>query len=240
MGASPRPRRPLVAINTYHRDDSERPRFNVPTGYVDAVRAAGGAIVLIPPGDAHPEELLEAVDALLMCGGGDLDPALFGASAHATHYSVCGERDAFDLATARAALARELPILAICRGMQVLNVALGGSLIQHLPDAVGEIVVHRADPPGPVPHLVKVEPDAVVAEAMGSAEVEIASWHHQAIDRLGDGLRVVAAASDGVVEAVELRGHAFVLAVQWHPELTADRDPTQQALFDALTSRARR
>ncbi len=230
--------RPVVAITTDAPDEDAR--FTQPAGYHDAVRRAGGRAMLVPPGEDDVEGLLDMVDAVVVTGGADVDPARWGEPRHPEVYGTSDLRDGFELELLVGAIERGIPTLAICRGMQVLNVALGGSLIQHLPDAVGEIVVHRADPPGPVPHLVKVEPDAVVAEAMGSAEVEIASWHHQAIDRLGDGLRVVAAASDGVVEAVELRGHAFVLAVQWHPELTADRDPTQQALFDALTSRARR
>jgi putative glutamine amidotransferase len=135
-----------------------------------------------------------------------------------------------------------LPTLAICRGSQVLNVALGGTLHAHLPDVVDGSVIHRDEPkalrgePAPVPHEVVVESDSLVARIMGAERVNPMSWHHQAIDRLGAGLRVVARADDGTIEAVEHASHPWLAAVQWHPELTGDRDPTQQALFDALVA----
>ncbi len=232
--------RPLVAINTYHRDGSERPRFHVPTGYVDAVRGAGGAIVLLPPGDDHPEDVIGEVDALLLCGGGDIDPGLFGGVAHDAHYSVCAERDASDVAAARAALACGLPILAICRGMQVLNVALGGSLHVHLPEVVGERVLHRVSEDAPTRHAVRLAPDSHLARIYGATTLDVASWHHQAVAGLGRGLRAVAWAEDGTVEALELEGRPEVLAVQWHPELDLAPDSSQRRLFAALVDQARR
>ena len=127
-------------------------------------------------------------------------------------------------------------MLAVCRGMQILNVVLGGTLHPHIPDVVGEDVVHRADPPGFIPHRVEVDEGSLISVTMGATEVNIASWHHQGIELLGAGLDVVARAPDGVIEAVELDGHPFLEAIQWHPEETAASDPTQQALFDALVN----
>ena len=136
-------------------------------------------------------------------------------------------------------------MFAICRGSQVLNVALGGSLHLHLPDVVDGSVVHRDEEaarqnqPAPVPHPVEVDADSLVATAMGATAVTPMSWHHQAIDRLGDGLRIVARAPDGTIEATQHESHPWLASVQWHPELTADADPTQQRLFDAFVEAAR-
>jgi putative glutamine amidotransferase len=242
-------RRPLIGITTYHRDRTPdatgrpegRERFHVPASYVDAVRAAGGLPVLLPPGDPHPEEILEALDGLVLCGGGDIDPALFGgASGHAAQYSTCAERDGFELALARDALARRTPLLAICRGLQVLNVALGGDLHVHLPDVVGEQVAHRLSRERHVYHPVHVAPGSRLAEVLGTAELDVPSWHHQAVSRLGEGLRAVAWAADGTVEALELHAHPEVLAVQWHPELHPPAPPSPHSrLFAALVGRAR-
>jgi putative glutamine amidotransferase len=233
-------RRPLVGITTYHRDGGARPRFQLPSAYVDAVRGAGGIALLLAPGDERPAELLGAVDALLLCGGGDLDPELFGASPHPSQYSTCAERDLFDLELARAAVQRALPLLAICRGMQVLNVALGGSLHVHLPDAVGEGVAHRASQEEPTRHAVRLDPASHLARIFGVASLSVASWHHQGVARLGRGLQAVAWAEDGTVEALELEGRPEVLAVQWHPELQIEGKSPQLRLFAALVQAARR
>jgi putative glutamine amidotransferase len=234
-------RRPLIGVTTYHRERSGRERFQVPAAYVDAVRLVGGLPVLLPPGEASPEELLASLDGLVLCGGGDIDPALFGgASGHEALYSTCAERDGFELALVREALARRTPLLAICRGLQVLNVALGGDLHLHLPDVVGEQVVHRISREQHTLHPVRVEPDSRLAAVLGAAELEVASWHHQAIHRLGAGLRAVAWAEDGTVEAVELAERPEVLAVQWHPELqAAEPGSPQRLLFASLVERAR-
>ncbi|MCL4684127.1 gamma-glutamyl-gamma-aminobutyrate hydrolase family protein [Myxococcota bacterium] len=234
------PRRPLIGITTYHRDRSQRERFHVPAAYVDAVRLAGGLSVLLPPGDAHPDEILDAIDGLLLCGGGDIDPAQFeGHSGHEAQYATCRERDGFELALVRGSLERRMPLLAICRGLQVLNVLQGGDLHVHLPDVVGERVVHRLSQDRHTLHPVRLEPASRLAAVLGAADVEVASWHHQAVARLGDGLRAVAWAEDGTIEAVELLGHPEVLSVQWHPELqVADADSPHRRLFRELTARA--
>jgi putative glutamine amidotransferase len=233
-------RRPLIGITTYHRERSGRERFHVPAAYVDAVRLGGGLPVLLPPGDPRPDEILESLDGLVLCGGGDVDPALFGGRAgHEAQYATCAERDGFELALVRGALARGTPLLAICRGLQVLNVALGGDLHVHLPDVVGDRVSHRASPDRHDLHPVRIEQGCSLAAVLDTTVADVASWHHQAIDRLGEGLRAVAWAADGTIEAVELPGRPEVLAVQWHPEIQAPEPGSpQRRLFEALAVRA--
>lgn len=235
--------RPLIGITTYPPNAGNR--FELPTEYVGAIRRAGGEAALIPPGIADPEGLLDRLDGLILAGGGDLDPDLYGGPGHETVYSLHAERDRDELGLVPVLLEREVPTLAICRGSQVLNVALGGSLLVHLPDILDGSILHRREPaelrgmPAPIPHEVTVEPGSLVAKVMEAERVTPMSWHHQAVDRLGDGLRVVARAPDGTVEATEHDSHPWLLSVQWHPELTAATDPTQQRLFDALVTQAR-
>lgn len=232
-------RPPLIGISSYARDNGEPPSFTLPCGYVDAVRLAGGVPLVLPPGEADPAKLLDVVDALVLAGGGDIAPAAYGANPHATLYSISEERDHFELELTRAALARpEVPLLCICRGLQILNVALGGTLHQHLPDVVGESVLHRLPPRLPGRHPVHIEPTSRVARILGATEVEVCSWHHQSVERLGRGLHSVGWADDDVIEAVELPEHPWCVAVQWHPEMQID-EPTQQKLFAALVGAAR-
>ena len=235
-------RRPLVGITCYHREGDERPRYAVPASYVDAVRAGGGRPVRLPPGDPDPAALLDGVDGIVLCGGGDIDPARFGgAAAHDAIYSTCAERDDFELALVRECLDRATPTLAICRGLQVLNVACGGDLHVHLPDVVGESVAHRVSRERHTRHPVRLDPSSRLAALLGAEPVTVASWHHQAIDRLGDGLRAVAWADDGTVEAVEVERAPGMLAIQWHPELQfREPDRRQLRLFEELVSMARR
>jgi putative glutamine amidotransferase len=141
---------------------------------------------------------------------------------------------------ARHLVTQDMPLLGICRGTQVINVALGGTLIEHLPDVMGEAVLHRAPPRVPVEHEVAIEPASRLASIVGESRLTAASWHHQAIRQPGTGLQVVAHAPDGTIEAVEKPGHPWLIAVQWHPELTAADDPLQQRLFDGLVEAAKR
>ncbi|MDJ0786534.1 MAG: gamma-glutamyl-gamma-aminobutyrate hydrolase family protein [Myxococcota bacterium] len=227
-------RRPWIGITSYHREVEGRARFTLPAAYADAVRRAGGRPVVLCPGDEEPADLLERLDGLLLSGGGDLDPQSFGGGEHEQIYFVCGERDAFELALVREALRIGLPLLAICRGMQVLNVALGGGIHLHLPDVVGERVHHRISQDEPTSHGVAVDGGSRLAGVIDRDELpEVASWHHQAVDRLGEGLTAVARAEDGTVEALELAGAPQVLAVQWHPELRLET-PSERRLFDWL------
>jgi putative glutamine amidotransferase len=231
-------RRPLIGITTYHRERSGRHRFQLPTSYVDAVRACGGAPVLLPPGDPHPDELLDPLAGLVFAGGGDVHAARFAAEPHPHSYGMCDERDAFELALMEAAIARGLPTLAICRGAQLLNVLQGGDLIGHLPDHVGEQVVHRTSSLVHARHEVRLASDSRLAAIYGTDKIDIPSWHHQAVGRLGRGLRPVAWAEDGVVEAVELEDAPALLAVQWHPEIDA-ADGGSDLLFRHFLDAAR-
>lgn len=227
---------PVIGITTYARD--EREHYPLPVEYVDAVQRAGGLPLLIPPLAELAGRYLEHVDGLVLAGGGDIDPSCYGGTPHATLYGVDAERDRMELALAREASTRRMPILAICRGMQILNVALGGTLVEHLPDVAGERVAHRAPPREPVPHAVRVQEDSRLAAILGATDIQPMSWHHQGVRQLAPGLRPVAFAPDDTIEAVEMVEHPELIAVQWHPELTARVDPAQQRLFDALAAAA--
>jgi putative glutamine amidotransferase len=233
-------RPPLIAITTYAADAESQQRVNLPREYVDSVRRAGGRALLVPPGETDPSGLLDAVDGVLLTGGGDIDPSVWHGPSHETVYMTDDARDSMEVELARLAVARRVPTMCICRGIQVLNVALGGTLHVHLPDVVGDEVMHRLPPREPVPHRIDVDPASELARLIGATDVEPMSWHHQSIDRLGEGLRAVAWAPDGVIEAVEHTAHPALIAVQWHPELTASSDPTQAVLFGTFVSFAAR
>ncbi len=211
--------------------------------YVDALSRAGAAPLLIPPqaDEGRLRRLYELLDGLLLPGGPDVDPAYYGQSLHRTT-RVVPERDEGELALARWAMADGLPLLAICRGIQVLNVALGGSLYQDIADQLPEAGKHdwypgyARDLPA---HSVIVTAPSRLAEIVGPGEMQVNSRHHQALAKIAEGLVVVARAPDGVVEAVEGRDHPFALGVQWHPELLAPADPRAQALFGALVQACR-
>jgi putative glutamine amidotransferase len=231
--------RPLViGISSYARD-GDPPAFSVPCGYVDAVRGAGATPLVLPPGEAEPERLLDLIDGLILAGGGDIAPAAYDGEPHETIYSVSEERDRFEFTLARAALSRsETPLLCICRGMQVLNVACGGSLHAHVPDRFGHRVAHRLPPRRRSHHSVRIDGDSRLARLLLTTQPEVCSWHHQAIDRLGDGLRPIAWADDGLIEAVEHTAHPWCIGVQWHPEMQIEA-PEQRRLFAALVAAAR-
>ena len=234
---------PLIGITTYGRDAENH--FSLPGEYVDAVRRAGGIPVLIPAGETQIDALLQRLDGLILAGGGDVDPELYAGNSHIEIYMIDPERDDSEMALARTVAATGMPTLGICRGLQVLNVALGGSLVEHLPDEVGEAITHRNPPPGHAQissyalHPLRVDEESRLAAILGTTQVEPASWHHQAVRRVAEGLQVVARADDGTVEAAELADHPWLLAVQWHPEITAADDPAQQRLFDAFVAAAR-
>jgi gamma-glutamyl-gamma-aminobutyrate hydrolase PuuD len=209
----------------------------LPYGYVDAVLRAGGTPVVVNAAP-DPKALLDRVDALVLTGGPDVDPDLYGQASDPNVYGVDRAGDDFECALVEAATVRSIPMLAICRGIQILNVARGGTLFQHIPADPG--VPAHGEPgvaAGARLQDVTLEPGCLVAEVMGTTTVRASCHHHQAVAELGDGLRVVGRAADGIIEALELDG-AFVLAVQWHPEDTAADDPAQQLLFDGLIRRA--
>ena len=231
--------RPIIGITTYGRGADGR--FRLPAFYVDAVRRAGGVPILLPPGEVESTVLIDLCDALVLAGGGDVDPALYGGKPHATIERVDAERDALEIGATQAALARDLPTLGICRGAQVINVALGGTLVEHLPDEVGDAIEHRPADSAQTAyprHPVKVDEGSKLAAVMGERAVAPASWHHQALREVAPGLEVVARADDGTIEAFERKDKTWFLGVQWHPEVTAADDPTQQRLFDSLVAAA--
>jgi putative glutamine amidotransferase len=229
--------RPLIGITTYGR---KKGRFRLPADYVDAVRRAGGVPVLLPPGEGSVDDLLARLDGVVLSGGGDVDPVHYGGdSAHPAVERIDAERDTFELAIARAVADRGVPSLSICRGCQVLNVALGGTLHEHLPDVVGDSVAHRPSGDEHVRHAVEIEPGSHLAGVMNTSSSSPVSSHHQAPDRVPPLLRVVARAADGTVEALELPGHPWLVAVQWHPEMSAAEDSEQQRIFDRLVGAAK-
>ena len=228
--------KPIVGLTTYPASATHG--WHTPALYVDAVLRAGGVPMMLSgqcPDCA--ERWLDVVDGVVLIGGGDINPAEFGSAGHETIYNLSAERDAMELALMRALLTHPKPVLAICRGMQILNTVLGGTLHVHLPDVVGESVLHRAPPRDPIQHSIQVAADSELAKVIGQ-QVHTASWHHQAIDQLGQGLKAVAWAPDGVIEAVDLEGRQDLLAVQWHPEITAAEDDGQQHMFDWLIKQA--
>ena len=196
------------------------PAAMVPFTYVTAIARAGARPLLLAPTPADlddPSELLGLLDGVLITGGSDLDPARYGAEPHAETTPTSAERDAFELMLVRAAAERDLPCLGICRGMQIVNVAYGGTLDQHLPDRL-EDDIHRGAGGDFADHRVRVEPGSLAALAAGAEEVAVKSYHHQGVTRIGEGLRVTGHAGDGTVEAIEDPARRFVLGVLWHPE----------------------
>ncbi len=223
---------PLIGITTYGRNHEDE--FTLPAVYVEAVRRAGGIPVLIPPGEPRLDDLLAVLDGLILSGGGDLDPSHYNSPGHPTIYMLDAERDATELDLARKVAASGAPTLCICRGLQVLNVALGGTLVEHLPDAVDGTIVHRQEPDEPTAHTLTILPETQLAAMLQSGPIHGISWHHQAIRTVASSLTIAAQADDGTIEAVEAPDHPWLIAVQWHPEMSAASDPRQQQLFDAF------
>lgn len=207
--------------------------------YPAALELAGAVPVIVPPvGSGRIEALLDGLAGLVLTGGPDLDPRAYGATPHPALGPTVPEIDAFELDLIHAADRRRMPMLAICRGMQALNVARGGTLVQDLPSERGGPVEHRQDEPGSLAtHAVHLEPGTLVARLVGRTDLEVNSFHHQAVDVLGSGLRAVGWAPDGVVEAIEAVDGAFVVGVQWHAEHLVAR-PEQLDLLRAFVATA--
>lgn len=221
-----------IGITTYARDQDDR--YSLPGLYVDAVRAAGGIPILLTPGETAWESLLSRIDGLLLAGGGDIHPDRYGGEEHAEVYGVDQQRDTFELQMVPWAISNQLPLLGICRGLQVINVALGGTLIEHLPDEIGEEIPHRLPPRQSVGHEIKLTPGSSLLEIYRQTTFSAASLHHQAIRDVAPPLTITARAPDGTIEALQLAEHPELIAVQWHPEMTAAEDPVQQRLFSAF------
>lgn len=231
--------RPLIGLTTYGRNDKDR--YELQASYPWCVYRAGGAPVLFPPvGDGElTTTWLDCIDGLILTGGGDVDPALYGGERHPAMYTLDAERDRSESSLAREALKRDLPILAICRGLQVCNVVMGGTIYPHLPDVFGTEVAHRLPPREPTTHSVYLTPNSKLARILNKTELDGVSWHHQAIHDLAPGLTAAAYAADGVIEGADAPDHRWFVGVQWHPEMSAESDPFQQRLFEELVNAAR-
>jgi gamma-glutamyl-gamma-aminobutyrate hydrolase PuuD len=234
--------RPVIGITTYVTpakwSDWELEAALVPADYVRAVERAGGRALLVPPSHDGVEETLESLDGLIFSGGSDLDPELYGQEAHAETSDVMRNRDTAELALLEAALERDMPVLAICRGSQVLNVARGGDLVQHLPDEVGD-EKHKQTPGTFADHDVSVEDGSRLASVLGE-RAPVKSHHHQGFGNVGEGLRVVAHAEDGTIEAVEDPTRRFALGVLWHPEAGEDARLFEELVREAEQYRSTR
>lgn len=236
--------RPVIGIVSYHLRPGRVTNwlvggYGLPENYVDAIRRAGGLASLILPGDDRtPADMLDDVDALMLIGGGDVEPSRYGQDPSDTVYGVEPDRDELEIALLREADRRGTPTLCICRGMQVMNVAFGGSLVQDLP-AQNRFIGHGA-PSGAdaIAHDVKLADGSAIAAAAGSDLVSCSSHHHQGVDRVGDGVVATGWSEDGLVESIE-RERGWMVGAQWHPEDTSPSDPAQQGLFDELVRRAR-
>ena len=234
--------RPLIGITTYITPAKwgawELEAALIPVDYVRAVERAGGRALLVPPSEDGVEETLQALDGLLFSGGSDLDPDLYDQEPHDETSGVHEQRDRAELALLEAALQRDMPVLAICRGSQVLNVARGGDLVQHLPDVVGD-EKHKHTPGSYADHDVTVEDGTRLASLLGD-RAPVKSHHHQGIGRIGEGLRIAAHAEDGTVEAVEDPGRRFAVGVLWHPEASDDARLFEELVREAEHYRAAR
>ncbi len=236
-------RRPVVGICTAVEQARwsvwDQPAVLLPRNYIEAVQRAGGFALMLPPDPRtaeDPYETLELIDGLILAGGADIDPASYGQEAHVETVGTVAERDAFEISLVRGAIELDLPVLGICRGMQLINVACGGTLLQHLPDRFGHHEHRRV--PGSfdgADHEVELLEDTLAMQAVGEARHATKSHHHQGVDRLGEGLRVSGTSSmDGLAEAIELPDRHFVLGVQWHPEADL-RSPPVDALVAAAS-----
>ena len=229
--------RPLIGITTYAEPDVRwgawsLPAALIPLDYVAAIERAGGRPLLVPPSAEGIDETLDGLDGIVFSGGSDIDPETYGADAHPETNGLRPERDRAELELLQAALARDMPVLAICRGSQILNVARGGDLVQHLPEVVGH-EDHKHTPGVFADHDVSVDPSTKLGSLVGD-RAPVKSHHHQGFGRLGDGLQESARADDGTVEALEDPSKRFAIGVLWHPEAGEDA-----ALFEALVAEAR-
>lgn len=238
--------RPLIGITTsnYHIPGKSWGYNIAPTGYIRAIAEAGGLPVLIPVAvDVDTlHEIYDSLDAVLLSGGVDIDPERYGAERHPATQKPDTGRDEAEMALVRWAVDDDHPLLGICRGNQVLNVALGGTLIQDIPSQVSSPLRHDIDsaqPGGHHAHEVEIDPNSRLADILGANKVPVNSMHHQAIDQVAPALQVTACAPDGIVEGLELPSKHFVLSVQWHPEEMVRVDDAMKPLFRAFVEAAR-
>lgn len=226
--------KPLIGLTSYSRTDDGQ--FTIPARYLESIERAGGLGIVVTPSSGCIESLVSEMNGFVLTGGADVSPSEYGGNDHASIYGVNAERDSFELALVGAVAKRKSPLMAICRGVQVLNVALGGTLVEHVPDEYGESVMHRSADFDRTEHSIRLDSDSRLAEIMGCTDFSCASFHHQSIRSPAPGFKVCGRAEDGVIEAVESDRYSKLIAIQWHPEYTAREDSLQQGLFDTLVA----
>jgi putative glutamine amidotransferase len=240
-------RKPIIGITPSPMEDTQAHgafnRYATATTYTEAVEAAGGVPVVIPPQAGNIEEIISIVDGLLISGGGDIRPDRYGDSeVHATTYGIHDGRDELEIALVREATSRDIPMLCICRGIQVLNVALGGTLIQDVTDQYSTQIEHRQQTNGirkeDPSHVVTVTPGTLLATTYEADEINVNSFHHQAIRELAPDLEINGVSPDEVVEGVSHPGSSWILGLQWHPEMMFREHPEHLKPFQALVAEA--
>jgi putative glutamine amidotransferase len=234
-------RKPLIGLTSQNENPLTLRDSPYVRDYIESIERAGGSVRLIPAGgfDESLENLFASLDGLLLSGGGDIDPVRFNGTLHPSIDGISFERDQMEFGLLEMAIWKGLPFLGICRGCQVVNVCLGGTLYTDIPDQLGTTIQHsisQDEPRDLIAHSVTVAPDSWLARLTGKSELQVNSRHHQGIDRLGNGLEVMAAAPDGLVEAICLEGHPFGMAVQWHPE-NMFGDPSAREIFQAFIAK---
>ncbi len=239
-------KRPLIACSTYHKSVSQTPpieMLGLMPAYIEAVRKAGGIPILVPLGASEEELLaiLELADGVLLPGGGDINPAVYHGQLHKTIRDINPDRDRVELFLAQQAVKQEKPLLAICRGHQLVNVALGGSLWEDIADLKPDAMRHdyyETSPRTYLAHSVQVLPGSHLALCLDQTEIAVNSLHHQGVRDLAPELSVTAVAPDGLVEGIEVPGHPFAVGVQWHPENLINDVPAMLGLFEGLVNAA--
>ena len=237
--------RPIIGLLTYQKEAAERARHvvGIMPSYIEAVRLAGGIPILLPLllDELEMQATLQRVDGILLPGGGDVEPHRYNGTFHPTMYSLDPVRDEFEIKTVRYAIKQEIPIFAICRGIQVFNVALGGTLWEDVHSMLPNAIKHdyyKNHSRNHLAHTVDVEPDSCLAYYLQSTQVQVNSLHHQGVKELASEARITAVAPDGLIEAIEIPGHPFALGVQWHPENLVQDDPAMLRLFKGLVTTA--
>jgi putative glutamine amidotransferase len=239
-------RKPLIGCTTYRKFSGQNPPIDIlglMPSYLEAVVAAGGVPVMIPLGlsDENLQVVIQQMDGILLPGGGDIEPSVYQGQGHPTVGGIDEDRDRVELMVARTAVAQQKPLLAICRGLQVLNVALGGSLWEDVELLMPEAIHHEhvnSHPRTYLAHNVTIEPDSLLARQLGRTETAVNSLHHQGIRRLANDLRATAVAPDGLIEGIEVIGHPYAIGVQWHPENLIHNVPHMLGLFQGLVEAA--
>lgn len=230
-----------VAVTASIRLDGDTSRVRLTAAYVTALESAGLIPLIVPPlsSASAAAAILDSVSGLVLTGGEDVDPARYGEKRHEKVRSINGARDATEAALIEEAKARGKPVLAICRGIQILNVALGGTLVQDIPSQLDTRIAHDEDSPrNSRSHEISIEPGSLIAKAVGTERCTVNSFHHQSVKRVADGLRVTARSPDGVIEGLESTDDWWVMAVQWHPEeMTDSPEPWDRGLFKAFAQR---